>query len=450
MHSQTLVKCFTPKRGDNMKMFLMTLWLFLVSFHVSAQELNLEVEKYKLKNGMTVLLHKDTSIPMVTVNQWYDVGSYDEETDRTGLAHFFEHLMFKGTQKYSSGSFDSILTELGATNNAFTSNDYTGYYEMLPSAGLEKILELEADRMVNLTLDEDEIQKEREVVKEERRMRIENSPNGMMFESLMGMNFLGHSYEWPVIGSMEHLNATSMDDFKAFYKKFYAPNNSILVIVGDFKVDQVKKWIDKYYAGIPASKIEKKKSVELPPQKARRFKRINQFDTRMQGIFFRVPGIGDRQAYALDILTEALGGGEDSRLHKLLVDQKSLAASVSMWNYSLRHYGAVGLFVNIMGKRSFNQIENEFFKEVEKIKKNGLSDLELKRTKDRIMLEYVGTLTTGSGKGRVLAATELVRGDYKEFFNDLKIYESITNEDIKAAAKNYLSRHQSNVVNLGK
>lgn len=433
-----------------MKMFLAMAFLFVGIAQASAQELKLDVEKYKLKNGMTVLLHKDSRVPMVTVNQWYRVGSYDEEPHRTGLAHFFEHLMFKGTQKYATGSFDAILTELGATNNAFTSSDYTGYYELLPSSGLEKVLELEADRMVNLNLDEDEIQKEREVVKEERRMRVENSSSGLAFETLMEMTFEGHPYGWSVIGSMDHLNATTMDDFKAFYKRYYAPNNSVLVIVGDFNPEQVKKWIDKYYAEIPASEIQRKPPTSLKPQTARKFKRIEKFDTRTFGVFFRVPGIGERDAYVLDILAEALGSGEDSRLHKSLVDKMSLASSVSSWNYSLSHAGLLNITVNMIGKGRFDLVESEILRELDRIKQKGLSEMELKRTKDRIMLEFTTILATGRGKGRVLAATELIRGDYKEFFNDFKIYESVTNEDIKRVAKKYLSRNQSNVLNLGK
>ncbi|MCO5113249.1 MAG: insulinase family protein [Bdellovibrionaceae bacterium] len=433
-----------------MRMFIAVAFLVFGMAQASAQELKLNVEKYKLKNGMTVLLHKDNRVPMVTVNQWYHVGSYDEEPHRTGLAHFFEHLMFKGTKKYASGSFDAMLTELGASNNAFTSSDYTGYYEMLPAAGLEKVLELEADRMVNLTLDMDEIQKEREVVKEERRMRVDNSPSGLAFETLMGMTFEGHPYGWSVIGSMDHLNATSMDDFKAFYKKYYAPNNSVLVIVGDFNVEQVKNWIDKYYAAIPASEIQKKQPPAFKPQTARRYKRIEKFDTRMQGIFFRVPGIGQKDAYVLDILAEALGGGEDSRLHKSLVDQMRLASNVSAWNYSLNHSGVLGLNINMIGKSRFDLVESEILRELERIKQKGLSETELKRTKDRIMLDFTTALATGSGKGRVLAATELIRGDYKEFFNDLKVYESVTNDEIKQAAKKYLSRNQANVLSLGK
>lgn len=433
-----------------MKAVLMTLCLWLGLSPALAQELKLDVEKYKLENGMTVLLYQDQRVPMVTVNQWYLVGSYDEEPHRTGLAHFFEHLMFKGTKKFATGSFDAILTELGGTNNAFTSSDYTGYYEMIPSSGLQKVLELEADRMVNLTLDEEEIQKEREVVKEERRMRIDNTPNGTAFETLMGMTFTGHPYGWPVIGSMDHLNATSMEDFRAFYKRYYAPNNSVLAIVGDFDVAQVKKWIDQYYAAIPASDIKRKEPTNLKPQTSRRFKRIEKFDSRLFGAFFRVPKAGDKEAFVLDILAEALGGGEDSRLFKSLVDRMQLASNVSVWNYSLRHSGVLGINVNLIGKSRFDLVESEILRELENVKQKGLTPMELKRTKDRIMLDFTTMLATGSGKGRVLASSELVRGDYKAFFNDFKIYESITNEDIKSVAKKYLSRNQSNILNLGK
>lgn len=436
--------------GGNMRKFVLASLMLLGSLTVQAQELKLEVEKFKLDNGMRVLLHKDSSVPLVTVNQWYDVGSYDEDPKRTGLAHFFEHLMFKGTKNYPSGSFDKILTQVGGSNNAFTSRDYTGYYEVIPSSALEKILQLEADRMVNLSLDEEEIQKEREVVKEERRMRVENSPTGLAFETLMEMSFKGHSYDWPVIGSMEHLNASTMEDFRNFYKKYYAPNNSVLVIVGDIDVPKVKKWVHKYYASIPASKITKKESAKLTTQKSRRYQRINRFDSRILGMFFVVPGAGEKESYALDILSEALGGGESSRLYKVLVDQKSIASDVGMWNYTLRHYGSVGVSVNLLGQRSFSQAENLVYSEITKISQKGLSARELERIKDRIMLDYVSALSTGSGKGRVLASTELIRNDYKEFFKDLKTYESLTNDDIKNVARKFLKRSKASVLYLGK
>ena len=202
-------------------MKLLLLVFFLSSPVFASQNLELKVEKYKLKNGLTVLLHQDKSTPVVSFHQWYRVGSRNESIGRTGLAHFFEHLMFKGTKKYSGKEFEKLIKLNGGSNNAFTSFDYTGYYVNLPAGKIDKILDIESDRMQNLLFDPKTIQSEREVVKEERRYRVENRVQGYLREALFSTVFKVHPYNWPVIGSMKDLNAASIDDLKKFYKVHY-------------------------------------------------------------------------------------------------------------------------------------------------------------------------------------------------------------------------------------
>lgn len=237
-------------------------WLFLsvlISFSAQAElptqvsiadQIRFPVEKYQLSNGLTVLLHEDHSAPIISIHQWFRVGSANEHPGRTGIAHFFEHLMFKGTPKYPNRELDRQIQANGGTNNAFTTRDYTGYYENMPSGKLELILDIESDRMRNLGFDEKEIKNEREVVKEERRYRVENNVYGYLHENVFETVFRVHPYRWPVIGYMRDLNATSIDDLKEFYRVFYAPNNAVLVITGDFKSSQAKSLIEKYYAKI--------------------------------------------------------------------------------------------------------------------------------------------------------------------------------------------------------
>jgi len=226
------------------------LLLVVFTVPVSAQIKEFSVDKYRLKNGMTVLLHQDSSLPIYSLHLWYDVGSSDEEQNRTGLAHFFEHLMFKGTKKNKEGVYDDLIEENGGSNNAFTTRDYTGYYVEMPAGTLETVLKLEADRMTNLSFSKDKIKREREVVKEERRLRVENSPFGLAFESLFAQGYNKSAYKWPVIGSMRHLERSSVSDFKTFYERYYAPNNAVLVIAGDFRKSKAKRWIKKYFGSL--------------------------------------------------------------------------------------------------------------------------------------------------------------------------------------------------------
>ena len=209
-------------------------------------QLKLDVEKYSLKNGLNVLLYEDHSVPLVSYHTWFRVGSKNEKPGLTGMAHLFEHMMFKGTAKFPAEKFDQILQSNGAVNNAFTSNDYTGYYIDAPSDKLEVLMDLESDRMTHLAVTELNLKSEREVVKEERRMRTENSVQGTLFELIFGVVFKVHPYRWPVVGWMEDLNRMKVGDCIAFYEKFYAPNNATLVIAGDISISKTKELVEKY------------------------------------------------------------------------------------------------------------------------------------------------------------------------------------------------------------
>lgn len=457
-----------PKKGDLVEKRLMRpklmvqilkiIFLFCATTSLTTSMLfaaplsiNLDVEKFELDNGMKVLLHVDKRIPMVTIHQWYNVGSYHEERNRTGLAHFFEHLMFKGTKKYPEGKFDQTISNVGGQNNAFTSRDYTGYYETVPSSSLEKVLELEADRMTNLALSLPQIQKEREVVKEERRMRTENSPSGYIFEVMMEKVFKNHPYASAVIGSMDHLNKTELDDFAAFYKKFYAPNNSVLVLVGDFNPKKAKEWIKKYYSKIPKSEIAEVKAPAFElTTKYSVTKENKRFDSRKLAIYYMAPAAGTKDSFILDVICEVLAGDAASPLNRTLVDEQKLATNVSFWNYSLKYAGVVAFNADIAGTKPFEKVEDIFYKKIDELIKSGITDEQLQKSKDKISLDYIKSLTTFRGKAQVLAQSEVVRGDYKSFFEDLTQYQSINKQDVINVAKKYLNKNQSHALYLGK
>ena len=415
------------------------------------KDIKFKVQKYQLSNGMTILLHVDRKIPMIAIQKWYRVGSFDEDPGRTGLAHFFEHLMFRGTQNYPDGEFNRLISQIGGDSNASTSRDYTNYYEIVPKKSLELILKLEADRMTNLILNEAIIQREREVVKEERRMSIENSPWRFAFEKMMAKTFGDHQYAHSVIGSMKDLNQTQIKDFKAFYKKYYAPNNSVLVIVGDFKPSRVKSWIKKYFGPIPRAPIKRQTSKVLPLQTQKTYLRIaHRFENRKLVIYFQAPPLGTSESLALDIVCEALAGDEVSPLYVDLVEKRKIATGLNLWNYSMKHSGVLSFFVNISGKKSFQIPEIVFYNKVTRIQKEGLSQKTLQKIKDKIMLNHIELLTTIDGKADILARSEVLQGDYTSFFKDLKSYKSITNQDIMNVANKYIKIGKANVLALGK
>ena len=229
-------------------------------------QVNLNVEKWTLPNGLTVLFHEDHSVPLVNYQQWFRVGSKDEVVGKTGLAHFFEHLMFRGSKNFPEETFSRVLNSKGANFNASTTMDYTNYYIEAPSSELEYLIRVEADRMRNLTINPSTINPEREVVKEERRSRYENSPEAFQWVILPELMYKNLPYRWPTIGSMKDLNSASVADFQNFYNEFYAPNNAVIVVAGDFKTADAKKWIEKAYGNFAAQELKRPEYKPEVPQ----------------------------------------------------------------------------------------------------------------------------------------------------------------------------------------
>ncbi len=435
-----------------MNKFIIVLFVLIFSAPAfSSLKLDLPVEKYKLKNGLTVLLHQDKSAPVVSFHQWYNVGSRNEKIGRTGLAHFFEHLMFKGTKKYSGKDFERLVKLNGGSNNAFTSHDYTGYYVNLPSGQIEKILDIESDRMQNLIFDPVAIQSEREVVKEERRYRVENSVQGYMREAMYASVYKVHPYNWPIIGSMADLNAASIDDLRAFYKVHYAPNNSVLVLAGDFSIPKVKKLIHKYYASIPAQKLPQHKIPQEPEQLARRVTRLKK-DVQNPSFYisYKTSAAGEADSFVLDIISSILGGGETSRLYQRLVYKGQIATQTFSYSSTPKDPGQFATFVSVKNKRYLKKSQSIVYQELEKLKTKKVTDKELERVKNQIMKSYVDSLQTVSRKANILALNEILFGDYKEFLRDLEKYSRVTKDDILRVAKKYFKKERSSLIEVTK
>ncbi len=409
----------------------------------------LKVEKYTLDNGLTVILHKDDTIPMASYHIWYRVGSKDEKPGRTGLAHFFEHLMFKGSEKYSADDYEKFITGNGGYNNAFTSRDYTGYYTLIPSDKLKNIIEIEADRMVNLKFDIDEINSEREVVKEERRYRYENSPDGALYELLYHTVFKTSPYHWPVIGYMKDLNAAKLEEFKDFYKSYYAPNNAIVVVAGSFDPSEVKSWIKKYYSKLKKSDIPERNTTKEAAQKSRRNGQLKMdIQAPKLTVAYPAPNAFDKDEPALQLLAAVLAGGSSSRLYRKLVRQKQMVTSVSADLASGILEGVFDVSADLRPGKSTGQVQSVIQQEINKLQTSLVTDEELTKVKNQTMLGYTQALSTIAGKARILAYSELVYQNPTQFFKDLDAYQSVTAEDIRRVAKEYLKPNRQNVLKV--
>jgi len=436
-----------------MRLFLSIIVLSFgpLAFGVTPEELEkaiqVPVEKYELKNGMTVLLHPDKSIPSVSVHEWFRVGAKDEVEGRTGLAHFFEHMMFKGTKKFPKETWGKFLKGKGAELNAFTSNDYTGYYINAPAEHLELLLQIESDRMRNLLLDPAEVTSEREVVKEERRMRYEDNIDGGIREKMASLMFTQLPYKWLPIGSMSDLNAASMDDLHAFYKTYYSPNNAILVVAGAFDVETTKKWIEKYYGGLPREEIKRPVIKPEPPQKtARRAVIEREAQAPTIAVGYRLPDLRHPDHYALDLLSIVLGQGQSSRLYRTLVYKSEVALSTyaSSWGQTLA--GQFSVYASLKPNSSPDKVAEMIENEVGALRGSLVSQKELDKARNIFLKDYVDGLKRVGGRARMLASYETLLGDYTRIFSDLKEYQKVTPQDIRRVAQTYLKANQRNTV----
>lgn len=412
-------------------------------------KIEMPVEKFVLENGLTVLLHEDHTVPMVSYHTWYKVGSRDEKEGITGSAHMLEHMMFQGAKKYTGKQLQKLMDENGVEWNAFTTNDYTGFYMNLPSSKLELIMDVEYDRMSSLALDPKNLLSEREVVKEERRMRIDNSPFGMLREMTMSTVFRKSNYRWPVIGWMKDIEGYNVETLRRFYETFYVPNNAVLVIAGDFDTGKVKKMVQSYYGKLPSKPLPPREDVKEPEQKVQ-YNSVVRKDVQSTSfnVAFQGASVSDPDMYALDLAATALGTGSSSRLYRRLVYQKQTAASAYASHYSLQNGGVFSVGVTMRPGLDKTETLEAVYNEIYKLKSKPLSSEELRKVKVMTMKSYVDALTTLDGKARSLATAEITTGSYETIFRDLEKYEAVTAEDIRRVANKLMNQTQRSIVAL--
>ncbi len=412
-------------------------------------QIQLKVEKYKLQNGLTILLHEDHSAPLVSFHTWFKVGSKNEEPGFTGMAHLFEHLMFKGAKRYSGEQLESVLQSNGGVNNAFTTHDYTAYFIELPSSKLELALDMESDRMQFLQVNAANLKSEREVVKEERRFRVDDSPMGSLMEAIYATAYRVHPYRWPVIGFMEDLDNISLEKCMDFYRAHYAPNNAVLVLAGDFKSDQVKPLIEKYYGAIPSQTIVERARPSEPVQVSARSQVISkQVESHTMAMVYHTPKAGSPQVYALDLLANILGRGTSSRLYRRLVYKDQLASLVSVSNSTNQEGGLFEVVVKLKAKADFERTKRATLGEIWKPRNWLVTQQELNAAKKQIMKTSVDSLKTLNGRAESLALNEVLFGDYNQLFEDLDRYNRVTAEEVRSVASRYLAVEHGSFVTM--
>jgi zinc protease len=402
-------------------------------------------EKYKLPNGLEVILHEDHSTPIIAVDTWYHVGSGDEQVGRTGFAHLFEHIMFMGSQHVPVGAFDQLLESAGANNNGSTTEDRTNYYEILPSNALQLALWLDADRMGFLlpTMDLAKVNLQRDVVKNERRQRVDNVPYGRADEIILAALYpRTHPYSWPVIGSMSDLSAASLADVQNFFKTYYAPNNATLTIAGDFDPATVKKLVAQYFGSIPRGP-EVKRRLTVPAVVIRRDTFLVLEDkVQLPRLFYTwhsVKGFSKDDA-ALDILAQIVANDKNSRLYKKLVYDLQIAQSVSAFQDGSRLDGKFQIDVTPKPGQKVADIDRIVQAEIANVINTGVTPRELQRAQNLYKASFLNRLASVLGKAEVLNSYNYFVGNPEYVQQDAARYERVTAADVQRVAKTYLGR----------
>lgn len=415
---------------------------FLLAITGFAQEV--EFTEYELDNGLTVILHQDNSAPVVTTSVMYHVGAKDEDPERTGFAHFFEHLLFEETKNIEKGSWFKLVTSNGGSNNANTSDDRTYYYENFPSNNLELGLWMESERMLHPIIDQKGVDTQNEVVKEEKRLRVDNAPYGQILAEVKKNLYTKHPYRWATIGSMDHLDAATLEEFQAFNEKFYVPNNATLVVAGDIDIEETKKMVEDYFGPIPKGAPVERVDIKEDPITEQINATYEDPNIQLPAIVtaYRTPSMKERDAYVLNMISSVLSDGKSSRLYKKLVDEQKQALQIGAFNISQEDYGQYIVFGIPMGDTPLDTLIEETDEEIKKIQNELISEREFEKLQNTFENRFVNSNSSIAGIAGSLATYSMLYGDTNLINNEIDIYRSITREDIQRVAKEYLNPNQ--------
>ncbi len=421
----------------------------LIMTGVLTQAQKVAFTEYDLKNGLHVVLHQDKTAPVVAVSVMYHVGSKNETPDRTGFAHFFEHLLFEGSDNIKRGEFMKIVSSNGGQNNANTTQDRTFYYEVFPSNQLETGLWLESERMFHPVINEIGVKTQNEVVKEEKRMRVDNSPYGNFLSSVMKKLFTKHPYNWVPIGSMEHLDAATLQEFQAFNKKYYTPGNAVLVIAGDIDIAKTKSLVEGYFAEIPSGPKVDPVNVQEEPITKEIIDTAYDSNIQIPAIVtaYRTPGMTSKESIALELASSVLSGGQSSRMYTKMVDTKKNALQVGSFNYALEDYGAYITYALPNGAFALDSLQADMDEEIKKLQTELISDVDFTKIRNQYENDYIGKNAKMLGVAENLANGYTFHNKNTNQINtELDEVRKVTRADIQNVAKKYLNKNQRVVV----
>ena len=425
-----------------MKVRLLILLLVLFPFvGLMAQQGSIKFTEYDLPNGMHVILHQDNTTPIVAVSILYHVGSKNEVPGRTGFAHFFEHLMFEGSDNIPRGSFDKILLSAGGYNNANTSQDRTYYFDLLPSNQLELGLWLESERLLHLRIDSIGVETQRSVVKEERKQSYDNRPYGTILEKTMENAYNVHPYKWTPIGYPEDLNKATLQEFMDFHSIYYVPNNATLSIAGDLNIDSTKKMIEKYFGDISRGTKEIYRPTVVEPEKTAEVRDTVYDNIQLPAVImaYHIPAQGTPDSYALSMLTTLLSDGQSSRMYKAIVDQQQKAVQVMSFPFALENPGLFLVFGIVNMGVSPADLEKAIDVEIEKVKTTEIPDAEFQKLRNKVENKFVTRNSTMAGIAESLANYHVYYNDANLINTEIGRYMKVTPADLQRVAQKYLN-----------
>jgi len=410
----------------------------------------LEYKLTILPNGLTVVLEEDHSTPIVHLQLWYHVGSKNEKPGRTGFAHLFEHLMFKGSKNVSAEAHTSMVASVGGQSNAYTTDDETVFWETVPAQYLPMILWLEADRMATLKVDKDTFTNEREVVKEERRMRVDNQPYGRLNEIIYDQAFTVHPYKHATIGSMKDLEAASVEDVRDFYRTYYVPSNATLALVGDFDSAQAMQLITQYLGRVPKADREVPRDIpkEPPQTKEKRVTLQQPWPLPAVVVAYHITNDGNPDSYPLHIAAKLLSDGQTSRIYQKLVYEKQLAVAAFGSANLIEDPNLFYAVAIVQPGKSPQEVTEVLIAELDRLRNEPISEHELQRTKNQFARDYILGRESNQQKAQTLAHALVIHNDIKTADGEFDIFQNITTADVQRVARTYFTPENRMVLTL--
>lgn len=431
-----------------LSVLIMAAGLMMTSQVTQATQIE-DIKSFTLDNGMKIMVLEDASIPNANMYLFWKVGSRNEVPGITGISHFFEHMMFNGSKKYGPKMFDRTMEAAGGANNAYTTENITVYTDWFPANALERIFDLEADRIASLDINEKMVESERGVVASERTTGLENSNWRTIQEEIKGAAFRAHPYSWSVIGHESDIAAWTLDDLVQYHKTYYAPNNAVVVIAGDVKLAEVKALADKYFAPIPAQAPPKEVKTVEPLQKGERRVYVHKASVSTPNVMlaYHVPSTSHEDYYALDLLSSVLSTGNSSRLYQSLVEKQ---VAIEVETYLPMTFDPNLFYVMGVANPGITaaELEKDLIAEINKVAREGVTEQELEKVKNIKLMNFYRSMETINGKANTVGTYELYFGSFEKLFNAPEAYGKVTPADLQRVAQTYLRRSNRTVAVL--